>query len=338
MNRLLALAQVFGQGKSFRDNPILGDPHLNRLGLHAARVALAHACVSARRAQLAPMVDASVRRDFARDGFVKIERFLPPATFEAALREARAYRGQVRECVQGDTLTHRVLLDRATRRRMPAIDRAVRDPRLRRVVAYAAGSTWPPLFYVQQILNRVRRAAPDPQKHLHSDTFHATAKAWLFLEDVAPDAGPLRFVPGSHRLTLERLRWERERSLDAVSDRDSYSARGSLRLTEADRERLGLQAPIDFAVPANTLVVADTHGFHARGHASGPASRLELWAYVRPNPFGALALPSPPGAGHVQDAILKRWWERQDARCARRGHVAPWHPVWRDSLEKHQAS
>ena len=92
MNRLLALAQVFGQGKSFRDNPILGDPHLNRLGLHAARVALAHACVSARRAQLAPMVDASVRRDFERDGFVKIERFLPPATFEAALREARAER------------------------------------------------------------------------------------------------------------------------------------------------------------------------------------------------------------------------------------------------------
>ena len=42
---------------------------------------------------------------------------------------------------------------------------------------------------------------PDPQTALHADTFHPTVKAWLFLTDVAADAGPFTYVPGSHRLT-----------------------------------------------------------------------------------------------------------------------------------------
>ncbi|MEC7525940.1 MAG: phytanoyl-CoA dioxygenase family protein [Myxococcota bacterium] len=325
MSALVELAQVFGQGKSFRDNRFLGDARLNRLGLHAARFALAHACVAARRAQLAPFVDPAHRRAFDRDGFVRIEHFLAPACFERALREARSHRGEVRECIQGDTLTHRVLLDAAARRRWPALDEVTRDPRLRRLIAYAAGSTWPPLFYVQHILNRARRAPPDPQKHLHSDTFHPTVKAWLFLEDVPPGGGPLRYVPGSHRATLARLRWERARSLDAVSSRDSYSARGSLRLTEDDHAQLGYPPAVDFTVPANTLVIADTHGFHARGHAEAPSSRLELWAYVRPSPFSFVVTPPIPGTRRLQDEILKAWWRRQDERYAARGHQAPWH-------------
>ncbi len=48
---------------------------------------------------------------------------------------------------------------------------------------------------------------------------------------------------------------------------------------------LGLPPPVEFAVPANTLVVADTHGFHARGPSSRPCRRVEVWAYGRRNPF-----------------------------------------------------
>jgi len=38
-------------------------------------------------------------------------------------------------------------------------------------------------------------------------------------------------------------------------------------------------------LPANTLVVADTVGFHARGEASHPGERVEIWSYSRRNPF-----------------------------------------------------
>jgi len=38
-------------------------------------------------------------------------------------------------------------------------------------------------------------------------------------------------------------------------------------------------------VPQNTLVVADTLGFHARGLSARSSVRLEIWAYGRRNPF-----------------------------------------------------
>ena len=48
---------------------------------------------------------------------------------------------------------------------------------------------------------------------------------------------------------------------------------------------LGLPAPTRFAVPANTLVAADTYGFHARGDSDKPTKRVEIWAYSRRAPF-----------------------------------------------------
>jgi hypothetical protein len=38
-------------------------------------------------------------------------------------------------------------------------------------------------------------------------------------------------------------------------------------------------------VSANTLVVADTFGFHARGPSAGASLRVEIWAYGRRTPF-----------------------------------------------------
>ena len=48
---------------------------------------------------------------------------------------------------------------------------------------------------------------------------------------------------------------------------------------------MGFPPPQAFAVPANTLVVADTVGFHARGLSVRPSVRVEIWTYGRRNPF-----------------------------------------------------
>jgi hypothetical protein len=48
---------------------------------------------------------------------------------------------------------------------------------------------------------------------------------------------------------------------------------------------IGLPPARAFAVPANTLVVADTYGFHARGPSARPTMRVEVWASGRRNPF-----------------------------------------------------
>src|SRR5581483_11040286 len=119
----------------------------------------------------------------------------------------------------------------------------------------------------------------------HADTFHPTVKAWLFLTDVAADAGPFTYVPGSHILTPARLDWERRMSLDAGRSHNPQIRQGSFRLDPAELDGLGLRPPRVFAVPANTLLVADTFGFHARGPSASRSLRVEIWAYGRRSPF-----------------------------------------------------
>jgi hypothetical protein len=110
---------------------------------------------------------------------------------------------------------------------------------------------------------------------------------------------------------------------------DRLSQRGSLRIATEELPALGLPEPRRFAVPANTLVVIDTCGFHARGSADGPHVRAEIWAYARRTPFipwtGFDLLSLPPIAirrGDWLHAIV----DRLDRLGLKRQH---WVPVGR---------
>jgi hypothetical protein len=138
-------------------------------------------------------------------------------------------------------------------------------------------------------------------------------KAWLFLTDVAEDEGPFVYVPGSHRMTPERLAWEHETSIRAAEAADTYSARGSFRATPADLERMHLKQPVAFAVPANTLVVADTVGFHARGYSARPTKRVEIWAYSRRNPFLPFTGLDPLSMPGIAERRVPLLWRALDA-------------------------
>jgi hypothetical protein len=321
------LVQVFGMSKSFKDNPILGSPLLNRLGLHASRLVAAHALNRLRLIGLSPLVDAETRAVFDRDGFVLIENFLPADEFKALEAEVRSCRGQVRECIQGDTLTHRILLDDEALARMPAVARLLDDRRYERLLKYCGARLKRPLYYIQSIKNGFVRGGPDPQKVLHADTFHPTMKAWFFIDEVTPDKGPFTYVPGSHRLTWARLKWEYRRSIEGRHLHDGYSEKGSMRAEPADLAELGLPAPKAICARPNTLVVADTHGFHCRGDAVPHSSRLEVWAYSRTNPFNPL-----PGLGlklfsRIEHRLAHAWWNWEDERAKKRNTISSWHPV-----------
>ncbi|WP_375429339.1 phytanoyl-CoA dioxygenase family protein [uncultured Sphingomonas sp.] len=279
------IASVATGAKSFGDNPVIGSPRLNRWGLHGARVRLAAAMAARRRARLRALVGSADAEAFDRDGFVLKRDFLPPAAFAALREQALGFVGPAREMRQGDTVTRRIALDPAALRAMPAARALLAEPRWRGLIRYAGSHDAEPVTYIQTILSQVTDDAPDPQTALHADTFHATVKAWLFLTDVAADGGPFVYVPGSHRMTGRRIAWERARSLGIGGGPDRLSSRGSLRIAEDELRALGLPPPRAFAVSANTLVVADTSGFHARGRSARPATRIEIWAYGRRNPF-----------------------------------------------------
>ncbi|MES1985757.1 MAG: phytanoyl-CoA dioxygenase family protein [Pseudomonadota bacterium] len=279
------LLQLATGAKSFKDNPFIGSKRLNGYGLHVKRMALAHRAAAYRRRKLARGVSAEDRIQFDALGYVAIPNFLGPAQFET-LRSTlldRAY--PAREMLQGDTITRRIAIDAKLMREVPGLAKLFTTPRWHGLMQYVASYASEPLYYIQTILSHRAEAPPDPQELLHADTFHPTMKAWFFLTDVAEDEGPFTYVPGSHRLTQQRLAWEKARSMIAPEGVDHLSARGSMRVDRDGLRAMGLPEPVKLAVKANTLVVADTCGFHARGASVRPTTRVEIWAYARRNPF-----------------------------------------------------
>jgi hypothetical protein len=281
----LRAAELLTAAKSFEANPVIGSPWLNRHGLHAGRVQLAHRLAAQRRLRLAAAVRPEDQAAFARDGYVMRRDFLPAPAFDALLAELRTYRTTLRERFEGDSILRKTTVTAEVRRQLPALAGLLATPDWAALIRYVGGRDAPPVVHLQGILQQARTGPRDPQTFLHADTFHPTVKAWFYLTDVAEDAGPLTYVPGSHRLTPARLDWERRMSLRAAQAGDEDTRQGSFRVTPDDLAAMDLPPPRPLAVPANTLIVADTFGFHARGRSVRPSLRVEVWAFGRRNPF-----------------------------------------------------
>jgi hypothetical protein len=313
--------------KSFRDNPVIGSAELNRRGLHARRAKLAHAMAWSRRARLAHLITPQDKAAFDRDGFVVREQFLPLEQFDRLRERIFAHAAPAREMTQGDTVTRRFAVDPEFIAAVPEIKGLFANRDWRGLNRYVGSFDQEPLTYIQTILSHVRDAKPDPQTDLHIDTFHPTVKAFYFLTDVAEDEGPFVYVPGSHRLTEKRIKWEYEQSIGAAKSGDRLTSRGSLRATPTEVATMGFSPPRAFVVPANTLVVADTVGFHARGLSVRPSVRVEIWTFGRRNPFlpwTGLDLGSVPGLAERRIPLL---WSARDF-LDRRGLMGqPWKDV-----------
>jgi hypothetical protein len=107
-------------------------------------------------------------------------------------------------CVRSPRATQsfrKVALSRSTLARLPALGALLRSREWRGLVRYAGSRNAEPVMWVRSILCHAGSGPSDPETLLHADTFHPTVKAWLFLTDVAEDAGPFAYVPGSRRLT-----------------------------------------------------------------------------------------------------------------------------------------
>ncbi|MEX2518008.1 MAG: phytanoyl-CoA dioxygenase family protein [Paracoccaceae bacterium] len=308
-------AGVFGSEKSFLANPIIGSRRLNEMGLHRTRVAAAARMAQFRRSLLSD-VPAEDRANYDRDGFVIKENYLPADIFERVREEVFKQRHPAREMRQGQTVTRMIPLTQGARQRMPESVRAAQDPALNRLVGYVAGRTGAPIHFVQTVIAEPQKGPADPQTALHADTFHSTSKFWLFLHDVTLEDGPFMFAPGSHRLTPERLAWEHEQSLSAREAKRAHHSFGSFRVSAAEMDRFGYRQPQPVPVKANTLVVADTYGFHARTPSRKATVRVELHGHMRRNPFtpwNGLDVQGLPGVKGRQMDIYFAWldyWRR----------------------------
>ena len=315
------LAGVAGSDKSFRQNPILGNPRYNEMGLHRKRVETAARFAKNRRARMARSLPSEDVAQLAKNGFIEKYPALPDETFRALRRELMETPLPSREMRQGPTTTRMAALTQA----VPLARRFATGKEVRRLMSYTAGRAGAPVVFLQTVIAEAAKDEADPQTALHSDTFHATAKMWLFLEDVGEDDGPFAYVPGSHSLTDERLEWEFQQSLTARDDPRLHHTLGSFRIEESELAALGYGPPRRFAAKANTLILADTYGFHRRTPSVKDNTRIELHGHLRSNPFvpwnGGM-VTSLPGIAQNQ-ANLWFWYLGRRDRKGKPG-------IWKD--------
>ncbi|MFS1523007.1 phytanoyl-CoA dioxygenase family protein [Microbulbifer sp. 2304DJ12-6] len=310
--------ELLSWGKSFKNNPIIGNYWLNRCGLHVARVILAHFLFRLRILLLSPLVSKEDRKDFLENGFILKKDFLPEEQFSKLSIALKNYKGVIREIVEGTTLTQRAFMDYYSRQQTPEFCQLVRNPYLDRLMRYSSSKNRPPFFFIENLCNHANVAPrPDPQRDMHADTFHPCVKAWLYIDGTDDQNGPYIYVPGSHRLSWRRLKWEYRQSLKAcqkgpLRDKGRYWD-GSFRVNDTALAEMGLSAE-KLCVPANTLLIANVYGFHRRGEASAKSNRMTIWMQARDNPFNPLFTPCPKYTGRLFEWGWGKALQRLDKR------------------------
>jgi hypothetical protein len=224
-----------------------------------------------------------------KNGYILIPNFLSWETFQQVKDEFfhGTNNGSYSPIKDGDTRVERYTLSPYDWKMLPAVTKFLSDSLLIQTLEGAElknieiGDVWFDTIYYDD-----PQKVASSQNQLHSDTFHTTHKVWFFIEPVKLEDGPLCFVPGSNQLSLKRLMFEYKKSINFEDMLLSSTALTdySFRVEPKDRTFLGCMEKV-LTCPENTLVIANTRGFHRRGYAKAGHTRKQIHFCIRTNPF-----------------------------------------------------
>lgn len=268
----------------FTDKKIIESKPLNLMGLQVLRALGARLAHRSRRFHVLSGVRHKVEQ-LEREGIVLCSDFLPADRFAALRNECLGLAGlhpasYIR--TSGPNRDARVLVRNLDLSHLPALGSFLDDPRLKALLEGAERRFLGDLIQYAKIEHLTQgedTGKHDPQTELHSDVFFTSHKAWFYLTDVTLSSGPLMFVNRTHLLTPGRLCRVYEHSVKRKPGDDP-----SRRLSS--REIASLPEATVVVCPANTLVVANTCGYHARRQGLPGQERCSIHLEVRAkNPF-----------------------------------------------------
>jgi len=120
-------------------------------------------------------------------------------------------------------------------------------------------------------------SAEDVETQIHSDVFYSSNKAWLYLNDIHMNDGPLTYFMKSRKNDKLKLKYEYENSIKENPDK-------SRRITQEELSERGLEETV-MNVEGNTLVMADVNGYHRRLKGEEGKERLAIIFRERGTPF-----------------------------------------------------
>jgi hypothetical protein len=275
LTRLGLSAETSGTPKVVRSLP------LNAAGLQAMRTLLAHFL---HRRRTRNGATSAVAVTLAEEGIVVIPDFLPAPLFDAVQAEfRRALEHASTLQLEKTTTSHVFVRYEDSSRRMgrfeegaidhdyvtivpddsdcPVIrEHLLKNERVLGLIHEISGlpQVSLPEAYLDRMYLSNRAMSDDPQTELHEDIFCHDWRAWFTINAWTEENAAFTYAPRSHHLSLSRLALEYWNSV--TNTRDG----GSWRLGPRAKRWLRIE-PRSICCPPNSLVLANTGGYHARG-------------------------------------------------------------------------
>ena len=314
----LWVLSIFTTAKFFGNNPVIGSYRLNKFGLHLFRTILSYSIYKFKQKLFfSHVMSAEDKVFFNENGYLIKENFLPHDEFASLTKEIDNYQGNYRSIIEGTTLTERAFLTEDILKKLPILYNFLTRKNFLSFSRYTSARHERPLAYIEKVTQHhfnIRKN--DPQQDMHKDTFHPTVKTWLYISDATDKNGPFIYVPQSHKLTKERLKWEYNLSLLKSSpDQNKKTTKGgAFRISAEDLKTISSKEPMRMCVKKNTLIIADTFGFHCRGKASKSETRTALWTSSRVNPFNPFPGINISFLNRFRDIIQEKYYDYKDRK------------------------
>ena len=280
---------------------VVRSPLLNAAGLQAIRTLLADLL---HRRRTRNGAQSAWARTLADEGIVIIPDFLPAPVFADVQAEFRRALERASTSRLEKTATSHVFVQyedsskRVGRFEEGAIDHdyaivmpddsdfpMIRDhllesERLLRLIREVSGvsSVSADGGHLARMCLSTRAVSDDPQTELHEDIFCHDWRVWFTINAWSEENAAFMYAPRSHHLSPSRVALEYWNSV--TNTRDG----GSWRLGPRARRWLKVEAK-SICCPPNSLVVADTRGYHARGIFQQGHVREAIQMTFRLNPW-----------------------------------------------------
>ena len=272
-------------------NHILPSPIANKLGIPILRTIIANLIIRIRRFKnCRPKND--YEKKLIRDGIIVIPNFLPEEEFRQLKQELNDGISNSKDVIVGSTGSSQATLynfNNDQYKNFPSIQNFAKNKQLIRLIAVAEGIK---VFEEIKNLRFEKSIFGEPKKDtdnnikFHADVHFHSHKVLFYTDDVTEDEGPFGYCLKSHKNNFDRLWFEFKRGqLD-----DSHNADWRLE-DNLDNSffknyfKKLMKMKYKVVSKANTLIIANVHGFHQRGQALEKTKRSLIRISYRYNPL-----------------------------------------------------
>ena len=273
-------------------NHIIPSPLANKLGIPVFRTVLANILINLRRFKNCRPQD-NYENELIKNGIVVIPDFLPTEDFSKLKDEFEktlSTSKKVKIVNKGSMQVNIRKIENMEYEKFPAMQKFARNKRLIRLISTAEGKK---VFNELNHFDLETTKFGDPEKDsdnnvpFHSDVHFHSHKVLFYMNDVTEKGGPFIYCKNSHKNNLNRLWFEFKRGQLKDSHIEGWRIQQHLdkKFFKNYFEKLK-DEEYKAACPANTLVIANVHGFHKRGESVPGVERSLIRIPFRYNPLG----------------------------------------------------